>query len=44
LEEIYKLEMFPSRQQRMKYALDYDCSDMEMEVNYSLIADNFVNS
>ncbi|KAG2550906.1 uncharacterized protein LOC120651865 isoform X1 [Panicum virgatum] len=31
LEEIYKLEMFPSRQQRMKYALDYDCSDMEME-------------
>ncbi|KAG2550172.1 hypothetical protein PVAP13_9KG236500 [Panicum virgatum] len=31
LEEIYKLEMFPSRQERMKYALDYDCSDMEME-------------
>jgi len=25
------LEMFPSRQERMKYALDYDCSDMEME-------------
>ncbi|KAG2539749.1 hypothetical protein PVAP13_9NG489914 [Panicum virgatum] len=24
LEEIYKLEMFPSRQYRMKYALDYD--------------------
>ncbi|RLN39122.1 hypothetical protein C2845_PM01G19830 [Panicum miliaceum] len=31
LEEIYRLEMFPSRQERMKYALDYDCSDMEME-------------
>ncbi|CAL5058025.1 unnamed protein product [Urochloa decumbens] len=31
LEEVYKLGMFPLRQKRMKYALDVDCSDMEIE-------------
>jgi hypothetical protein len=37
LEEAYKLEMFPLRQERMKYALDIDCSQMEDEVNYFCI-------
>ncbi|CAN6312106.1 unnamed protein product [Urochloa humidicola] len=31
LEEVYKSGMFPLRQERMKYALDIDCSDMEIE-------------
>ncbi|XP_062205275.1 uncharacterized protein LOC133907293 [Phragmites australis] len=31
LEEVYKLDKFPFRQNRMKYALDNDFSDMETE-------------